>query len=202
MRGVANLGVELETDEAPFWIEKCRDFGRGGAGEHLEPVRDALHQIAMTHPDGLPLRRAHEHRFFRHHLELGKAVLAVRGGLHVSAEVAGHQMKPVADPEHRNPEIENFFVDLERTVFEDTCGPARQHDGDRCQRPDLGARQVAALDHGLDPEFPQSARDQLRVLRPEIEDENDLMLHGRSPALWRQPCRGGGYQTGIMNYEF
>ena len=37
----------------------------------------------------------------------------------VAAEVVHHRLHPVADPEHRDPEVENLRVDLQRALFED-----------------------------------------------------------------------------------
>ena len=94
-----------------------------------------------------------------------------------AAEVAGHQLHAVADPEHRNPEIEDLRIDLEGALLEDARRPAREHQGDGVGGADSRGRQVTPLDGGLDPELTQPSSDQLGVLRAEIEDQNEFVAH-------------------------
>ncbi len=182
MGGVPDLGVELQTHESPFRVEDGRHLGGGSTGQDLKTIGDPFHQIAVAHPHRLFPGRTDKHRLLDDDLELRETVLAVRRGPHVPAEVARHEVEAVADTQNRNTKRENRPVDLRRPVLEDAGRPARKHNRNRRQSLDLTCRKVAAFDDRLDPKLPQTARDQLRVLRPEIEDENDLVLHASSPA--------------------
>ena len=62
-----------------------------------------------------------------------------------------------------------------------------QDDPDRVPRPNLRQRRVEGKDFGVHREFPQAARNQLRELRTEIEDDDGLVSHWESGDLeiWR-----------------
>ena len=59
-----------------------------------------------------------------------------------------------------------------------------------CARPDLGNRRVERQDLGVHRQLAQPARDQLRELRSEVENDDGLVSHGgtkRYYKVWRRP---------------
>ena len=56
--------------------------------------------------------------------------------------------------------------------------PARQDDAGRLPGPQRLERRVEGHDLGVDRQLAQAARDELGVLRPEIQDDDGLMRHG------------------------
>ena len=80
------------------------------------------------------------------------------------AEIARHQMQSIADAQNRNTELEDHGRYLQRTFFEDACGPARQHDSNRRGLADLGSAEISTLDDRLHAQLPKTPRNQLGVL--------------------------------------
>ena len=107
----------------------------------------------------------------------GVIVLAFVGGTHLAIEQVGGELRAVADAEDRNAEVVETDGNRRGAVFIHGRGAAGQHDADRVHGFDL--REVgghrAGMDLAVDALLADPARDQLRVLRSEIEDQNQLM---------------------------
>ena len=98
---------------------------------------------------------------------------------HFSAKHLGHQLHAVADAKHRNIEIEDGRVALRRALVRHAARPARENQADGTFRAKRVDWRVERNDLGIDRQFSKTARDELRVLRAEIEDENRLMRHSQ-----------------------
>ena len=83
------------------------------------------------------------------------------------------------------PSSKTAGVALRRAGVRHAARPARQNDArpDSCARSCL-ERRVERHDLGVDRQLTQTPRDQLRVLRAEIQNENGLMGHGQGIG-WR-----------------
>src|SRR5207244_384124 len=108
------------------------------------------------------------------HSEPRAAELADRRGLHSAAQLERHHLHPVADAHHRDPELQELGREARRAVGVHRGGAAREDQPARGAAPDLlerdGVRQELAEDAALaDP-----PRYELRVLAPEVENENFL----------------------------
>src|SRR5687767_2359932 len=84
-------------------------------------------------------------------------------------------------------------------VFVDAARAAGENDPDRAPRLDGRQRRVERQNLAVDRQLTQAARDQLRELRAEIEDENGLMRHAMlfstgsaGRVLCFPPLRGSG----------
>jgi len=106
----------------------------------------------------------------------GAAVLAHSGLGDLAAEITGDELRAVANAQDRHARVVDRRIDRWRTVDvyrrgtareDDRLGPARQHLGDR-----HGTRHDLAVDVRL----AYASGDQLRVLRAEIDDENQIVL--------------------------
>src|SRR5690606_3057429 len=131
--------------------------------------------IAVAHPD--VERRAGLERREEALAALDRdgrgAVLALARGLDLAAEEVTDELHAVADPEHGDAEREDAGVDVGRPVFEDARGPAGEHDGVRLERADAVEADRARLDLAVDVLLADAPRDELRVLRAEVEDEDE-----------------------------
>ncbi len=107
----------------------------------------------------------------------------MRRGANLSTQVPGHEVEAVADSEHRHTELEHHRIHLQRAFLKNTRRSARKNDGDRTKLTNSRCREVSTPDDRLDAELPESPRYQLRILRPEIENEDDLVLHEISVAV-------------------
>ena len=92
------------------------------------------------------------------------------------AECLRHGLEAVADTEHRNVQIEQRRIQLRRTVGVHAGRAAGEHDGLRIAGLDLFDRRGVRDDLGEHPRLADAARDQLGVLRAEIDDENGAGL--------------------------
>ena len=109
----------------------------------------------------------------------GVTELALRGGRHGPAEVVRHQLHAVADAQHRTAKIEQSRVALRRAGVGHALRSARKNDPGRLLRANRVGRRVRRPDLRVHRELAQASSDQLGVLRPEIENDDGLMVHER-----------------------
>ena len=129
----------------------------------------------MAHPDDLLGREVVEQRRLGDR-EVGLPELGVVVRLDRAAEIPGHELHAVTDPERRDPQLEDRRVELGGAVDVDRGRPTRQHQRERVPRLHLGRRQPMADELGEDTRLAHPARDQLAVLASEIEDEDGALL--------------------------
>src|SRR5258706_15945808 len=108
--------------------------------------------------------------------DFGISEFAHPGILDLAAELRRHGLHAVADPEHRNPELEDRVRRLRRGIFIYRGGAAGENDAAGGQAADKFLVYVEGMQPPVDLRFPDAARDQLRILRAEVEDE-DLVVH-------------------------
>src|SRR6266571_3257047 len=104
------------------------------------------------------------------------AVFALSRILDLAAELGRHGLHAVADPEHRNSELEDGVGGLGRRVIVNGRGAPGEDDAARGEAADEFLVDVEGMQLAVDPRLPDAARDQLRVLRAEVENE-DLVVH-------------------------
>ena len=110
--------------------------------------------------------------------DLGVAELAHAPGLDRAAQLRRHRLHAVADAEHRNALRPHGVGRARRVAFGHAVRPAREHDALRREAPHEVVADVVRMDLAVDVRLAQAARDELRVLRAEIEDQDPGM--GRS----------------------
>ena len=172
LRRVRDLGVELHRVQGPFGILHRGDRDRVGPGRDAEPRGCPRDGVAVAHPHLLVGGEVLEQDPRLGHVELGTAVLALPRRLDLAAERLRHQLVPVADPEHRDAELEHAGVQGRRPRLVHRRGAAREHDARGRARGELGGGEVVRHDLRVDVALADPARDQLRVLRPEIDDQD------------------------------
>ena len=131
------------------------------AGPHLQRPRQAVEQ-----PSGLADRH------------IGMAELAVRRPRQRAAQDLRHELHAVADAEHRHAHLEQRVVAVRRAGLVDAHRPAREDDPGRLPAGNLGGRRAERDDLGIHVQLAEPPRDELGVLRSEVEDQDDLMRHG------------------------
>ena len=99
-----------------------------------------------------------------------------------AAELLGHGLLTVANAEDRNACGEDRHRRGRRVVVEHGRRPAGQNDGLRLHLVECGLGLLKRHDLGIDADFAHAARDQLRHLTAEIDDQNLFMRRGR----WRR----------------
>ena len=106
----------------------------------------------------------------------GAAVLARAGLGDLAAEITRDELRAVTDAEQRNAGVVDRGIDRRRAVDVHRRRTAREDDRLRLAREHLGDRHRARDDLAVDVRLADPARDQLRVLRPEVDDENEVVL--------------------------
>ena len=174
--GVLLLGVPLHAVEALLGVAERGDRGRGGRGEHLEARGRLGHLVAVRHPhvllERLPLE---QHAARSDQRRIGGAVLAQTRVGDLAAEGLGHDLEAVADAERRDAQLEDLGVEARRALLVHRGRTTRQDDRDRVVRGDLGGRGRRRDQLAEDTGLAHTARDQLRVLGAEIDDQNGTL---------------------------
>ncbi|MPL73681.1 hypothetical protein SDC9_19487 [bioreactor metagenome] len=181
LRGVVHLGVELHGVEVTRRIGGDREGGAGRGAIDLEARGDAADVVAVAHPDLLApvLEPALEQRQrARGRSDIGAAELGgAMAGFDEAAELLHHHLLAVADPEDRHAEGEGRFRRTRRALAGDAVRATREDDclGGETLQEGIGDLLIG-MDFAIDVELAQAARNQLRDLGAEVDDEEALML--------------------------
>ncbi|GBE11626.1 hypothetical protein BMS3Abin12_02215 [bacterium BMS3Abin12] len=203
LAGMGDLGVELQPVEAAFVVGHTRERRAVGGRDDLEARRQGRDPVAVAHPyieqsvalgARMVLDVAQQARVTAH-AHLGVAVLALAGGLHLPAELCGHRLHAVADTEHRYAEFKDRFRHARRGGLRDRLRPPREHDAARGELTHAGGVHVEGHDLAIHARLTHAARNQLRVLGSEVQDQDTFGMnigHG-----WREiACRTDGGSRG------
>ena len=184
LQGVRYLRMELDRVVAARFIghRSQRCVGRGSY--RCETRRNLFDPITVAHPDvehraalGVavigqlieqPARRGDGH--------LRVAELTVIGAGDAAAELLRHGLHAVADAQHRDAGFKHGLRRLRWLRIRHGLRPARQDDAARAEGANVGVAHVPGMDLAVDAAFADTARDQLRVLGPEIEDQDAVCV--------------------------
>src|SRR5687767_4186326 len=118
------------------------------------------------------------------HAEFAGTVFTTVGKLHFAAELMRHQLHAVADPQNRKTEVKNRPIGMRGVARINAGRPSAENDSLRPARSDFVGRNIESDNLRINLTFAHPARDHLRVLRPEVENQ-DLRLrsarHASSP---------------------
>ncbi|OIQ71462.1 hypothetical protein GALL_469200 [mine drainage metagenome] len=132
-------------------------------------------------------------------LEIGAAEFAVVAALDLAAELGRHGHLAVADPEHGNPGIEDCLRGARRAFLVHGFRAAGEDHGLRLHRKKRRFRLLERHDFGVNALPAHPARDQLRHLTAEIDDQNLVMRRGHLGAPlagWLGCCHGQELRDG------
>ena len=173
--GVHNLGVPLDAGQLALDVLERRNRGTCRTGQRGEAGSGGVHRVAVAHPGAERRGDLAQQRSRGDDGGLGPAELRQPGTGHVAAQRRGHRLEAVADAEDRDPRLEQRRVDLGGTLGVHRLRAARQDDRLGVAGGDLGGRGGVRHDLGEDARLADPARDQLRVLRAEIDDDDGVM---------------------------
>ena len=177
---VGHFRVKLEPVEPARGVGHARDGARAGRGDRGEAGGQRGDLVAMAHPDlhpGGPIAQVAQQRRAGRGLDIGMAELARRPGLDAAAELVRHQLHAVADAEHGQAELEERGIARGGARFVDAGRAAGEDEALRRARRELRRGQVAAQDLTVHVQLADTPRDQLRVLRSEVEDCDPIVRH-------------------------
>jgi hypothetical protein len=169
---VADLGMELHAEEAAPRIADRGVRARVARRVHLETARQTRDLVAVAHPHDGVAGDALEDAFRALDRDRATSDLALVVGAHLAAEFLAHPLHAVADAEHRDAEFEQLLRHLGRVTGVHRRRPTRQdHPGEVHARGEL-ERLVRRRDLAPGVRLANPPRDQLRVLRAEVDDQH------------------------------
>jgi hypothetical protein len=175
--GVRDFRVELESEDRPLAVANGGEGAVLGGAEHAEARGELGHVIPVAHPDHGGGLDPFEQPVALGNGELGAAVLPLSRGLDAPAEVLDEQLLAVADAEDRDAQLEQVLVEGRRPGRTHAAGPAREDHRPGCGLPDPGRLDPRRHDLAVDGQLAHATRDELRVLRSVIDDQD--LLAGR-----------------------
>ena len=172
-------------------VEHCRVIaarfvGRDGVRRILrhridaETLWQAGHAVAVTHPHRIaPTRSPHaiEQGGRREDLDLRPAEFRRVAALDLAAELLAQGLLAVADGEDRNSAFEDFHGRARAARLRNRRRPAGQDHRLGLQPRERFARLRERVDFAIDARLAHAPRDQLRDLRTEVDDEDEVMAH-------------------------
>ena len=107
------------------------------------------------------------------------AVLALVGGADFSAEGVHHELQSVADAEYGQAQLKDFGVRGWSVGVVDRRWASGKNDSDRGVALNFFDAGCARQNYRKNILFANAARDELGILRAEVEDDDGLGFHGR-----------------------
>ena len=174
---VVDLGMKLHGVVLARGILEGR-LGVRGLRDKLEARRKLLGFVAVRHPD---VQRAgetlEEGAVVAQEFDVGVSVLALVAGTDLAAQLLRHEVQAVTDAEHGHSEMQHLLVGRGRVGVIDGRRASGEDDAGGRIALDFFQRGGAGEDDGEDVLFADAARDELRVLRAEVEDDDRLSFH-------------------------
>ncbi len=199
-RRVHDLGVELHAKDAPAVVGDRGERRALRDRDDAKALRQLHHLVAVAHPDLLAradLEHALEQGAAVDHLDERPAELAVMADLDLAAELGADGLLAIADTEHRHALREHRLGCLRRTGRRGRGGPAGQDDGLGRESAHRIVVDRAGQDLAIDACLADAPRDQLGVLRAEIEDQ-DALGHAATPRRSRRQAGSGCLAPGAL----
>ena len=158
----------------------------GRARDRTETGRQRLDAIPVAHPDieqhapvALAIAQPIEQRTRRAQGDLGVAELACVAARDAAAELLRHRLHAVANAEHRHRECEYRARCPWRRSVSDRLRTAREDDAACAEGTHRGFADIPGMDLAVDAELAHAARDQLSILRAEIQYQNPVRVNIR-----------------------
>ena len=176
LQGVEHFGVELH---APYRLVVggigCI-FHLVGAGYGVEALGQSRDGVSVAHPHLAALLKPMEERVVEvDGGQVGATILAAASRLHLAAQRVAHELRSIADTQDGHAAAELRQIHLEGLGIINTIGTTSQYHAYDIRV--LGGKLVVGqyLAEGI--QLAQTACDELGRLRPEIQDNDFLLLH-------------------------
>ena len=177
--------MELHAVETARFVGNAGQRRVAGLCDDAEAGRQGVDSVAMAHPDveqavalraGMVLDIAQQPGMAaRAHLRIAVLALARRGD--AAAELRGHSLHAVADAEHGHTEVEHQRVGTWCRGLVHRLRTAGQDHALRREAADRVRRQIPGMQLAVDTGLAHPPRDQLAVLRAEVQDQNAVGMN-------------------------
>src|SRR6185437_12925779 len=111
-------------------------------------------------------------------LDIGPAEFCCMAALDLAAELLAQGLLAIADGEDRNAALEDLLRRAWTAGLGNRRGPAGQDHGLWLQPGERLARLREGVDFAIDARLAHAPGDQLRDLRAEVDDEDEIVAHG------------------------
>ena len=195
---VHDLGMKQQRVQRARVVHHRRDRRVRARRDDGKPPGRSRHEVAVARPDPDFRRHAGKQRRRPGDRDQRVAEFALTRRRDRAAERVRHQLHAVADAQHRDADVEHGRVALRRAGVGHALRTARQDDAGRTPRANLLGRCVRRPDLRVHRELAKPTRDELCVLRPEVENDDGLVAHRNDPP---GACRRSGvisrYYSGV-----
>ena len=190
-----HLGVKLDAKDTPLLV--FHDGQSTVRGRHpLEAGRHRLDPVAVAHPDLHRPGESIQQRRGTGPFQSGLSVFPA-GGVNLAAEPVGQELHPIADSKQRDMAGVNSRIGIRSTLLEHGPGPSGQDDSAGPATLDLLKRRVVGKHLREDACLTNPAGNQLRILGPEVENDDDF-----SPAHRNLFARSGIRPSRVRDRSF
>ena len=107
-------------------------------------------------------------RVLRSDGKMRNPIFAAFALLYLAAQVMRNELVPIANAEHRKTRVQDLRIDVGTSGFIDAGRAAR--DDKALARPQHRSWRIARLDVRVNTEFPNTARDEMRILPARIKN--------------------------------
>ncbi len=187
-RRVVHFRMELHGPDAALRaFEPCQSICRNSSAMKARGELGGL--VAVAHPDGEGCGQSgKELRCTVFNGDFRMAVLAAGRIEHLAAEMMDDEVQSIADSQDRQAQFEQLGISGGGVSVVNRRRPAGEDEAQGLERLNLADGRGAGQHDGEDVVFADAARNQLRVLRTEVEDDDCLGVHvfsvaGRIPGL-------------------
>ena len=174
--------MPLQAVEATLTRLEGRNGGLGGGGGDGEALGRALDGVAVAHPHDLVVGGAAEQAGVTGDRSLGVPVLAGARATDGATKGVSHGLEAVADAQHGHAGLEDRGIDGGRTLLVHGGRAAGQDDGGGLLGEHVRHAHGVGDDLGVDVGLTHAARDQLGILRAEVDDEDGMHVRSVHPA--------------------
>jgi hypothetical protein len=181
---VHDLRMEHQGVAPGVFVRRDRERRAFGGGNDLEPRGEAFDAVAVAHPHLVLLAdmpQTVEQGRGRDDLDEGAPELLLVGGDDAAAQLLMKRLLAVADGEQREPAVEEHLRSARAVLPSDRCGSAGEDDALRPEALERFFSGVEGGDLAIDAGLADAARDELRHLAAEVDDEDGfggLNRHG------------------------
>ncbi len=210
LRRMGHFGMEQCPVKPPAVVGNHRKGCGIAGGDRAKPGRKCLDLVAVAHPHlgALALGpQPVEQQAIVENIDKSAAEFLMLAQADTAAQLVAHCLHAVANAEHRHAELEDDVRGAGCATYGHRGRPSRQNDRARREIANLVVADRKGVDLAIDTAFAHPARDQLRHLAAEVEDQDAIGHDGLVGSAAPRPQRAGsprsrketGFRSEVLN---
>ena len=191
LRGVDHLGMKGDA-KATGGVGHGGDGRVLGLGQPAEARWGLDHVVPMAHPHRQVRGQIEKESGRVRDLDARRAILPLAGRRDLTAKLIRQQLHAVADAQHRHACVEGSRIATGSALLVNTGRAAGEDQGAWGPIADRVPRRRPGDQLAVNAGFPDAARDQLAVLRTEVQDQHQFLGPGGTrDRVWLEGRRSG-----------